>query len=141
MHLTPETYDVTTTVHSSQYAVKWEANGARFHVWMRGPGEIGNDLIVYKNPPLGVQRRAENWFETRRMKLNSAAWSQVTQWLLTLPEGDFTAAQEAARIAENAKKSDRQAKALAEDMETLSGLLAKHFPHVSLEDLQQRAAA
>ena len=67
--------NVTVTDHGSQLdstnlALSWDHDGARWHVWEQDPS------VLYKNPPLGVGRRKAGWFATRELdatnKVNAA---------------------------------------------------------------------
>lgn len=140
-HKVPATYDVTTSVHSFNYCVKWEADGARFHVWMNGPADLGGQWnyekgVVFKNPPRGTERRSDDWFDTRRMNIEANAWVDVRAWLLSLPEGDFEAAQSAARMKEDAESEKRAQEVKTRDMKDLAKLLDRHFPSISVSVLE-----
>ncbi len=135
-HKVPETYDVETSIHSDRYSVHWETPEARFHVWMKGPGQFVDQGVVFKNPPLGINRGGEGDFDTRRLDLTKGVWVDVAEWLLNLPDGDFGAAQHAARVRAEVEDRKRREKRVAEDMETLAGLLGQYFPKVSVADLE-----
>ncbi|MGZ2448308.1 hypothetical protein ACVIRO_001062 [Rhizobium ruizarguesonis] len=59
------------TMHTNElFFATWNAEGARFHVWLDNAGELVNGTL-YKNPPLEIPFEGEGWFETRYLKAHN----------------------------------------------------------------------
>ena len=101
--------NVTVTDHGSQLdstnlALSWDHDGARWHVWEQDPS------VLYKNPPLGVGRRKAGWFATRELdatnKVNAALIRKARE--IAVQAGLYEKAAEDKRQKAEAEAVERQ---------------------------------
>lgn len=53
--------------YKNSFVLSWEQPGARFHVHCDAEHQIRGESLIYKNPPTGVDRYTEGYFQTRRL--------------------------------------------------------------------------
>src|SRR5678816_1801499 len=54
---------------SRRAAASWSMKGARFHVWFNVDTLVlDSDRRIYKNPPLGIDRKHPDHFDTRYLR-------------------------------------------------------------------------
>lgn len=89
-----------TTKYSSQYALGWDKDGARFHVWLdRETKEVTMEL--FKNPPLGTNLWGEGYFSTRHLDLHAKQnWLDFTEAFKFAEDNNLFQVEEARLKAE-----------------------------------------
>ena len=90
----------------TNYAIGWNKDGARFHVWFTD--SVVEDTI-YKNPPHGTKCHAEGWFETRRLDLTAKKHAELCEFLHAIPADEYVTAEAIRSAAIQARKDDRNA--------------------------------
>lgn len=114
------------------YAIGWNANGARYHIWN---GERLN--ILYKNPPLGTpryvtvggyERKNPANYDTRKLDPNAKAHADVIAHVLKFVADNDLVAK--ARKAEQDERDAKQAAARAAELAGYRKAFADHGPYV-----------
>ncbi len=134
-----------TDVHVSNYtkfaghgraAIGWNADGARFHVWVdiHKDEKLKLTSDIYKNPPLYVDRKDAGHFDTSKLNANIAKNAAIIKQAFDVVKRDGLIGKE---IAVEQEKENARLAEIAEDtrihrikeagpdlLEALQGLLA-----------------
>lgn len=135
-------------------AASWNMDGARYHVWF-SIKTMKHHGVLYKNPPLGVERHSAGHFDTRKLDITSATNAKIVKHVFeAIADGGMLKAALAAKDeqdrAEFAKRKqdevdnrrERFVKILAEmiehDREEMMNALSAQLSMDDLDELNER---
>lgn len=123
------------TTGGAMIAVHWSDDVARYHMWLDHKTNFTTGQgVVYKNPPLGVERGSPADFSTRRLDATSKTWAPVVAAMLEKINAEQMVAKaiEARDQRELREKVDAQAKraeTIRNGLRTLAAETAVAGPH------------
>jgi hypothetical protein len=93
----------------SDYALSCEFDGARYHIWYDGETRVKLP-ILYKNPPLGIDRKSPEHFSTRHLSIDSAFGSKLVAEMLAYATAHSLFDKADEQIQEDARQELKRAK-------------------------------
>lgn len=105
--------NVSVGLHHDRYALSCDYDGAHYHVWIRLldgllMGYSKDDLVLYKNPPVGTSMYDQGYFRTRRLDTQTKANAALIAEMVRIRDEQnllqVAIDEEAAKQAEDERK-------------------------------------